>query len=134
MITTPSPLPSSPLVTEGFLLATFVPYTMSKDFTRRFFSGPPAVNDQTAELTATGEANHRGRSSEDSQAQQTETMHTDRGREPLQDGQRWHQAWALENLPPHAYAEFVRLRPGRVADLDRRVRRKGVPRGIAAGD
>ena len=67
-------------------------------------------------------------------AQQTETTHIDRGREPLQDGQRWHQAWALENLPPHAYAEFVRLRPGRVADLDRTVRRKGVPRGIAAGD
>ena len=45
MITTPTPLPSSALVTEGFLLATFVPYTMSRDFTRRFFSGTPAVDD-----------------------------------------------------------------------------------------
>ena len=39
---------------------------------------------------------------------------------PLED-QRWCQAWALDNLEPHVYAEFAKLDTEMMGDLDRTV-------------
>ena len=76
-----------------------------------FFDAAPTVNPQTAEPTAT----NSGLPPENGAAKNAAATQPHSGKQTLPDDQRWRQAWALENLPPHAYAEFVRLRPGRVA-------------------
>ena len=45
----------------------------------------------------------------------------------MPDDQRWCQAWALDNLKPHVYAEFVKLDPERMDDLDRSVWHSRLP-------
>ena len=49
------------------------------------------------------------------------------------EDQRWCQAWALDNLKPHIYAEFAKLDPDTMDDLDRTVWRarleENSPRG-----
>ena len=42
----------------------------------------------------------------------------------MPEDQRWRQAWALDNLKPHVYAEFAKLDPAKMDDLDRTVWRK----------
>ncbi len=37
------------------------------------------------------------------------------------EDQRWCQAWALDNLKPHIYAEFAKLNPDTMDDLDRTI-------------
>ena len=45
----------------------------------------------------------------------------------MPDDQRWCQAWALDNLKPHVYAEFAKLDPAKMDDLDRTVWRSRLP-------
>ena len=43
------------------------------------------------------------------------------GKETPSEDQRWCLAWALDNLKPHIYAEFAKLDPRTMDDLDRTV-------------
>ena len=44
-----------------------------------------------------------------------------RGKQGTSEEQRWCQAWALDKLAPHVYAEFLELDPDNMDDLDRSV-------------
>ena len=48
----------------------------------------------------------------------------------MPDDQRWCQAWALDNLKPHVYAEFAKLDPAKMDDLDRTVWRSPTTRSV----
>ena len=50
--------------------------------------------------------------------------HPTRDKHDASEEQRWCQAWALDNLAPHVYAEFLQLDPDNMDDLDRSTWRK----------
>ena len=92
-----------------------------------FFDATPEVNHKTAKPTATGEATNSAQPSEDGAAKNTAATQTNPSKQTMPDDQRWCQAWALDNLKPHVYAEFIKLDPARMDDLDRTVWRSRLP-------
>ena len=89
-----------------------------------FFDAAPAMNHQTAEPTTTSEATNSTLPPENGAANNAAATQPHPSKQTLPDDQRWCQAWALDNLKPHIYAEFVKLDPERMDDLDRTVWRK----------
>ena len=49
-----------------------------------------------------------------------------RDKHDASEDQRWCQAWALDHLAPHVYAEFLQLDPDNMDDLDRSVWRNRI--------
>ena len=92
-----------------------------------FFDAAPAVNHQTAKPTATGEATNSALPPENGAANNAVATQPRPSKQTMPDDQRWCQAWALDNLKPHVYAEFVNLDPERMDDLDRTVWRSRLP-------
>ena len=89
-----------------------------------FFDAAPAVNHQTAEPTTTSEATNSAPPPGNGAANNAAATQPHPSKQTMPDDQRWCQAWALDNLEPHVYAEFVKLDPERMDDLDRSVWRK----------
>ena len=92
-----------------------------------FFDAPPEVNPQTAGPTATIEATNSALPTKDVAANNAVATQPRPRKQTLQDDQRWCQAWALDNLKPHVYAEFAKLDPAKMDDLDRTVWRSRLP-------
>lgn len=57
-----------------------------------------------------------------------------RDKHDASEDQHWCQAWALDNLAPHVYAEFLQLDPEDMDDLDRSVCRERLPRDTRGGE
>ena len=92
-----------------------------------FFDAAPAVNHQTAEPTATSQATNSGLPPDNGAAKNAAATQPHSGKQTLPNDQRLCQAWALDNLKPHVYAEFVKLDPAKMDDLDRIVWRSRLP-------
>ncbi len=92
-----------------------------------FFDAAPEVNHQKAEPTATSEANNSALPPENGAANNAAATHPHPRKQTMPDDQRWCQAWALDNLKPHVYAEFAKLDPAKMDDLDRTVWRSRLP-------
>ena len=73
------------------------------------FDATPEVNHQTAEPTATSEATNSTLPPENGAANNAAARQTNPRKQTLQEDQRCCHAWALDNLKPHIYAEFVLL-------------------------
>ena len=86
-----------------------------------FFDEKPAANHQTAEPTATSQANNSALPPRDEAAKNTAATQPHPSKQTMPDDQRWCHAQALDNLQPHVYAEFVKLDPAKMDDLDRTV-------------
>ena len=82
------------------------------------FDATPAVNHQTAEPTATSKATNSTLPPENGAANNAAATQPHPWKQTLQDDQRWCQAWALDNLKPYVYAEFAKLDPANMDDLD----------------
>ena len=89
-----------------------------------FFDATPAVNHQPAEPTATRKATNSVLPTKDVVAKNAAATQPRPRKQTLQEDQRWCQAWALDNLKPHVYAEFAKLDPAKMDDLDRTVWRQ----------
>ena len=59
--------------------------------------------------------------SKNSEEPQWTTRELTAGKKTPSEDQRWCQAWALDNLKPHVYAEFIKLDPQTMDDIDRTV-------------
>ena len=92
-----------------------------------FFDAAPEVNHKTAKPTATGEATNSALPPENGAANNAVATQPRPRKQTLQEDQRWCQAWALDNLKPHVYAEFAKLDPAKMDDLDRTVWRSRLP-------
>ena len=92
-----------------------------------FFETTPSVKNITAEPTTTSEANNSARIAENGAANNAAATQPHPSKQTMPNDQRLCQAWALDNLKPHVYEEFVKLEPTKMDDLDRIVWRPRLP-------
>ena len=95
---------------------------------------PTQEKSQATKPPAAVEITDGKRSSADRKGEQMETVsafpslaNDTPPEEQRSEDQRWCQAWALDNLKPHLYAEFAKLDPAKMDDLDRTVWRSRLP-------
>ena len=115
------------IFSQKIILLAAVTLAISLGTACSFFDAAPEVNHQKAEPTATSEANNSALPPENGAANNAAATQPHPSKQTMPDDQRWCQAWALDNLKPHVYAEFVKLDPERMDDLDRTVWRSRMP-------
>ena len=109
------------------ILLTAVTLAISLGTACSFFDAPPEETPQTAKPTATSQATNSGLPPDNGAAKNAAATQPHPKKQTMPDDQRWCQAWALDNLKPHVYAEFAKLDPAKTDDLDRTVWRSRLP-------
>ena len=89
------------------------------------FDATPAVNHQTAEPTAKSEATNSAPPPRNGAANNAAATQPHPRKQTLPEDQRWCQAWGLDNLRPHVYAEFAKLDPAKWMTSTERYGEKG---------